>query len=443
MLLDQHPARLAILATTCLLSLLTSCSKELERSLAPDPNLQENQDIVEESSPSNSQISQSEQLPQDFPSEMRYPQAQLEKVESLKAAENPGKLTMWSSSDPSNVILSFYQRAFESSNWEIISEPTEDAEGTLVARQQELEVTVSIPSTSNSNSQPATPRNPSLTEFDIKYTRNPEQATVGQSESEPEESPQQSDLEPAEPQESSTVSQDFSDFDQVPQQLRQYVEDLAALGVLTVEPSNSEDNPDAESTKFEPNKTVNRREYARWLVAANNKLHANSPGKQIRLASATAKPVFQDVPSTDPDFPSIQALAEVGLIPSPLSGDATTVTFRPNAPLTRESLILWKVPLDTRQVLPKASVEAVEQTWGFQDTTKIAPKALRAVLADFQNGESANIRRLLGYTTLFQPKKAVTRGETAAVLWYIGYQGEGISAQEVQELNSSQEDKQE
>ncbi|NEQ70571.1 MAG: S-layer homology domain-containing protein, partial [Symploca sp. SIO2D2] len=55
----------------------------------------------------------------------------------------------------------------------------------------------------------------------------------------------------------------------------------------------------------------------------------------------------------------------------------------------------------------------------------------------------ANIRRLLGYTTLFQPKKAVTRAETAAVLWYIGYQGEGISAKEVQKLNSSQEEEQE
>ncbi|NEP60217.1 MAG: S-layer homology domain-containing protein [Symploca sp. SIO2G7] len=443
MLFDQHSARIAILATTCLLSLLTSCSKELERSLAPDPNLEENQDIVEESSPNNSQISQSEQLPQDFPSEMRYPQAQLEKVESLKEADTRGKLTIWLSSDPSNVILSFYQRAFESSNWEIISEPPEDAEVTLVARKQELEVTVSIPSASNNNSQPTTPRNQSLTEFEVKYTRNSEKATVEQSDSKPRESPRQSDLAKEEPQESSTVSTDFSDFDQVPQQLRQYVEDLAALGVLTVEASNSEDNLDTASTQFEPNKTVNRREYARWLVAANNKLHANNQGKQIRLASATAKPVFQDVPSTDPDFPSIQALAEAGLIPSPLSGDATAVTFRPDAPLTRESLILWKVPLDTRQVLPKTSVEAVEQTWGFQDTAKIDPKALRAVLADFQNGESANIRRLLGYTTLFQPKKAVTRAETAAVLWYIGSQGEGISAQEAQELNSSQEKEQE
>ena len=430
MLFDQNPARLAILAT-CLLSLLTACSKELEHSLAPDPNLKQSQDILDDPSPNSSPIQTSEQLPKDFPAEMRYPQAQLEKVESLKEAEAQGKLTIWSSSDPTNLILSFYQSAFESNDWQIISKPQEDAEGTFVARKQELEVAVSIPSSSDNNNskqtssstKPVTGTNGSLTEFEIKYTDNTEQPT-----------PQQSGSETGESKVSLTVSQDFSDLDQVPQQLRQYVEDLAALGVLTVEASDSQDKPDTESSKFEPNKTINRREYARWLVAANNKIYTNSPGKQIRLASATAKPAFQDVPSTNPDFPSIQALAEAGLIPSPLSGDATEVTFRPDAPLTRENLILWKVPLDTRQVLPKASVEAVEQTWGFQDTAKIDPKALRAVLADFQNGESANIRRLLGYTTLFQPKKPVTRAEAAAVLWYIGSQGEGISAKEAQKL---------
>jgi hypothetical protein len=55
---------------------------------------------------------------------------------------------------------------------------------------------------------------------------------------------------------------------------------------------------------------------------------------------------------------------------------------------------------------------------------------LRAVLADFQNGELANIRRVFGYTTLFQPKKPVTRAEAAAAVWYFGAEGEGVSAQD-------------
>ena len=104
--------------------------------------------------------------------------------------------------------------------------------------------------------------------------------------------------------------------------------------------------------------------------------------------------------------------------------------FRPNAPLSREDLILWKVPIDTRQTLPSATIEAVKQTWGFQDAARTDSKALRAVLADFQNGDQANIRRAFGYTTLFQPKRAVTRAEAAAVLWYFGFQGDGLSATE-------------
>jgi hypothetical protein len=145
---------------------------------------------------------------------------------------------------------------------------------------------------------------------------------------------------------------------------------------------------------------------------------------------ATSQPAFRDVPKSDPDFPAIQGLAEAGIIPSSLSGDVTVVNFRPNVPLTRENLLLWKVPIDTRQALPKANIETVKQTWGFHDTARIDPKALRAVLADYQNGDLSNIRRVFGYTTLLQPKKAITRAEAAATLWYFGFQGEGQSARD-------------
>ncbi len=237
----------------------------------------------------------------------------------------------------------------------------------------------------------------------------------------------------------STVA--FTDLEKTPQPLRQYVSEVLQLGVLTFSPAavakgNSAPKaadpspaPNPELTKFEPNKIVTRRDYARWLFAVNNHLHADTPVQQVRLGLETSQPAFQDVPRTDPDFPVIQGLAEAGLLPSPLSGDSTTVVFRPNQPLTREHLLLWKVPMDTRQALPLATLEAVTQTWGFQDTARIDPKALRAVLADFQNGDLSNIRRVFGYTTLLQPKKPVTRAEAVAALWYFGFQGEGRSAQ--------------
>ncbi|XGV97185.1 MAG: S-layer homology domain-containing protein [Leptolyngbya sp. BL-A-14] len=226
------------------------------------------------------------------------------------------------------------------------------------------------------------------------------------------------------------VAIDFTDLNKTPKELQQYVSDLAKLGVLTPATENGKAASAKDSALFAPNKVITRREYARWLVAANNRLYASQPAKQIRLSTDTTQPAFQDVPRNDPDFPAIQGLAEAGLLPSPLSGDSTTVTFRPDAPLTRENLILWKVPADTRQALPTASLDALKQTWGFQDAARIDPKAQRAVLADFQNGDSSNIRRAFGYTTLFQPKKSVTRAEAAAALWYFGFQGDGQSAQE-------------
>lgn len=234
------------------------------------------------------------------------------------------------------------------------------------------------------------------------------------------------------------VAIDFRDLNKTPKELQQYVSDLAKLGVLTAASEGNKTTQSKDSDLFAPNQVMTRREYARWLVTANNRLYVNQPAKQIRLSTDTTVPAYQDVPRTDPDFPAIQGLAEAGLIPSVLSGDSTTVTFRPDAPLTRENLVLWKVPADTRQALPTASLDAVKQTWGFQDAPRIDSKALRAVLADFQNGDSSNIRRAFGYTTLFQPKKSVTRAEAAAALWYFGFQGDGQSAQEaLKTLNAS------
>ena len=46
---------------------------------------------------------------------------------------------------------------------------------------------------------------------------------------------------------------------------------------------------------------------------------------------------------------------------------------------------------------------------------------------------------MFGYTTLFQPKKPVTRAEAAASLWYFGFQGDGITAKEVLESGAETE----
>jgi hypothetical protein len=224
---------------------------------------------------------------------------------------------------------------------------------------------------------------------------------------------------------------------EVPEDLRGYVEDWLALGLLdgaaagSAASGNAGTGNAAGSPEFAPNQPITRGEFAQWLLTANNAFYPDAPAKRLRPATGSATPTFQDVPGSHPYFAAIQGLAEAGIIPSAKTGNATAVTFRPDAPLTRETLVLWKVPLDTRAALPTATAEAVTTTWGFQDTAKIEPLALRAVLADHQNGDFANIRRAFGFTTLFQPQKGVTQAEAAAALWRFGTQTEGVSAKDL------------
>ena len=233
----------------------------------------------------------------------------------------------------------------------------------------------------------------------------------------------------------------YTDIGEAPEELQQFIEDLVNLNVLMLIDVKADDNIERNPNEFLPNEIITRREYARWLLAANNRFYQDQAAKKIRPAVESSQPAFQDVGVANIDFPAIQGLAEAGIIPSALSGTATAVKFRPDAPLTRKDLILWKVPLDQRSALPAATAAAVAEAWGFQDAGKIEPIALKAVLADHSNGEFANIRRALGYTTLFQPDKGVTRAEAAAVLWRFGNNAEGITAAELLADNDASDNK--
>ena len=362
----------------------------LQNTLSPDPQLKE---------PIPGTATSATALPADFP---LYPQA---KLQSTAQTDDKGTLTTWTTPDPIDFVYKFYQQELAAKQWQIVTPPSE-SESQLVAQQAQNSVTIA-PQTSTDKQQA------SIT----TYTISLRVAT-----SSPTPTPNPTVSSSSTPQVTPTPSTKPISSNFLPANTGDYLSDLTKLGVLT--------SADTSTTaKIPPsNRTVTRREYARWLVAAHNKITGTKPTQQIKLATTNTKPAFQDVPSTNPDFPSIQGLAEAGLIPSSLSGDATSVLFRPDAPLTREQMILWKVPLDTRQPLPVAALDAVKQTWGFQDAGKVDPTALRAVLADFQNGEQSNIRRVFGYTTLFQPQKTVNLGEVAITIWYFGANSEGLSA---------------
>ncbi len=362
--------------------------KSLQNTFAPDPKLKEPTAISAKSS--DIPATSANALPADFP---LYPQA---KLQSTAETRERGTVTTWTTSDPIEFVYKFYQTELPGKQWEIVTAPS-DRNPQLEVKQ--AQTTISIAPQTNTDKQQT-----GVTTYTISL--------LGASTATPTPTPAASNPTPStapivSTKPSSTLLATNAD----------YLTDLTKIGVLT-------------GADTATNRIVTRREYARWLVAAHNKITGTKPTQQIKLATSDAKPAFQDVSNSNPDFSSIQGLAEAGLIPSPLSGDATSVLFRPDTPLTREQMILWKIPLDTRQPLPAASLDAVKQTWGFQDAGKVDPKALRAVLADFQNGEQSNIRRVFGYTTLFQPKKTVNLGEVAIAIWYFGANSEGLSARD-------------
>jgi hypothetical protein len=383
---NRVKSRTQVAIASILLCMTACANNSLEQRLAPDPQLQ--------TSPPTTPTPQTGgevTLPVSFPLVIPvYPEAELTKV------ENEGKLSYWRTANSPDRVKEYYQEQLKVNNWQITSSSTDK----IVGDRSDLKLTIAFVS-------PIT--NTSSTEFTLSYeTKN---AT-------------------ANPTSSPSGSPASNDLSKVSPQLRGYIEDLVALGAI------SDRTKSTDNLGFNPNSSISRRQYAHWLFNSNNQIQSDRPSQQIRPASPDAQPVFKDIPKSDRDFGIIQGLAEAGIIPSSLSGDTTATLFRPDAPLTREQLLLWKVPLDTRQALPKASAAAVQQTWGFQDATKIAPEAAKAVIADFQNGEKANITRAFGFTTLFQPKKPVTHAEAMATIWYFGAQGEGRSAKEALQIQS-------
>lgn len=440
-----------LIGLTSLLGLLSSCTtngKAMENWLGADPQLRKMVDngqaqareqqetptsITNNTLPAESSVNSANlpseptekaNLPADFPPEIPiYPEATLLSVEEQTKAEE-GK-TNWRSPDPRERIIDYYQQQFKAEGWKIVQPFTTDTperNNTIIASKDNLEVTLSL-------SQPINQvrEEPENTEFTIGYrpVSSLTQLPTKDLSSYPEQKPVTSPL--SDPQSGSAAASYFTDLGEVPEQLRQYVEDVAALGILSPYKQDGE----LEPNKFAPNEPVTRRDYARWLVEANNKFYANSPGNEIHLAKKASQPAYQDISEKDPDFAAIQGLAEAGLVPSMLTSDGSKILFRPDAPLTREELLSWKVPLDLRKALSSASIETIKESWGFQDAADINAQGLQALFADFQNGEQANVRRIFGYTTIFQPKKPVTRAEAAASLWYFGFQGDGINAKEV------------
>ncbi len=430
------------------LTLLTGCSQDLQQRLAPDPKLKEKQTSSQTKKQQEKPESQqqqtrtssklNDQVPDSIPF---YPEAQLMQQDIDPKAET-GKIE-WLAQASVDDIQTFYQEKLSGENWEIVT-PFSDSRSSnksqMEARSRNLQLKVVITKT-NKDQQ----GNEVLVAYQpiasTEKSSSNQKETAGQNQT--DESAQ------SKPEKSSAKSEKtvkpttefngkFSDLNETPDALQNYVKDMAKLGILT--PSNPQEVKAAKAAEFDPNQPISRATFAHWLLKANNKFYRDDRGKQVDPASKADATTFQDISQSDPGFSAIQGLAEAGIIPSTLGDEKNDNRFRPEEPLTRETLLRWKVPLDFRRSLPSATVEKVKKTWGFQDAGKINKKALSAIMADYKNGEHSNIQRVYGYTQILQPQKPVTRAEAAAALWSFGSGEEVITAQELlQEKDSNGE----
>ena len=393
------------LAGTVLVGGMLGCDRAgLERTFSADPKAQNWSSNATKNAP----------LPQDFPPELRYPSATLAGVivdKPTELADLPKYQTRWTTPDNHSKVIDFYRKLFKEKGWQDIQEATQNADIVLTAKTQELQASISILNglSPQQASTGAAIAQPTETQFAIAYQRkaNPNNPTA---------------TSPSSAADTSMVINTA----QLPVTLRSYIEEVLQLNVLTPDPATK-----SGANTTDPNQPISRATFARWLVEANNRLYRDRPSRLIRLADASSTPAFQDVPANHPDFAAIQGLAEAGYIPSALSGDSSQKSFRPTAPLTREVMLIWKVPVDRQQILPTVSNEKVKQIWGFRDANKISAPALSAIASDHGNGDLGNIRRLLGATLLFQPQKAITKAEAIASLWFIGIEGDSLSAKDL------------
>jgi hypothetical protein len=382
---------------------LWGCAQQssLESSLAPDPKLVEQKGL---------QAAQGtvKGLPQDFPAIIPlYPGATLMQVQ--------GTSTMWAIADDLTKLENFYRQAFEQGKWDLANtdSDTKNADPSLtaiVAKKDNVEVTLTF-------SPGAAPPAKTSTQGKVGTTYILAYRLLS-APSTPPVQPELNSTAPS-PQDNPDLTTPAGSDNPPPtaSETSALITQLETLGVF-------------QASEFNATQVITRRQFARWLLTAHNKIYGDRPDQQIRLANSSSKPVFTDVPASNPDFAIIQGLAEAGFIPSSLTNATNALTFRPDAPLTREALIAWKVPLDRRQALPTTTLDQITETWGFQDAAKIETRALQALYIDFQNGDQANVRRMFGYTTLFQPTKTVTQQEAAIAISYFGFQGEGLSVTE-------------
>ncbi|MED6186007.1 hypothetical protein PIB30_062598 [Stylosanthes scabra] len=179
-----------------------------------------------------------------------------------------------------------------------------------------------------------------------------------------------------------------------------------------------------------------RREYARWLVKLNSSLERNPKHRIAPVISLSESVVtaFDDVCVEDPDFRSIQALAEAGVVPSKLywkdnSGSSASngqdnIKFCPDRFISRQDLIDWKAQLEYEFFSGVVDQMSIKKA-GYMDVKEIT---LPAVYTDMLAADRSILRKVFGQSKRFQPNKPSSNAQVAVALTS-GRMKEAISAE--------------
>ncbi|KAK9116042.1 hypothetical protein Sjap_014989 [Stephania japonica] len=150
-----------------------------------------------------------------------------------------------------------------------------------------------------------------------------------------------------------------------------------------------------------------RREYARWLVKANSSLERSAQHRIMPslLQSHHVNQAFDDVTINDPDFWSIQSLAESGLVLSKLSDknffDADgqegkgSIKFSPESFISRLDLINWKAQLEYSWI-PGIDQEISKMKLDIIDMRTISHRASPELFMDILAGDQSILRKVFG-----------------------------------------------
>ncbi|XP_022877073.1 uncharacterized protein LOC111395325 [Olea europaea var. sylvestris] len=200
-------------------------------------------------------------------------------------------------------------------------------------------------------------------------------------------------------------------------------------------------NQDMQITEDDakPEQLCTRRKYARWFLRTNSQLERSRKHQINSCAALSGSTVtaFDDVTAQDPDFESIQSLAEAGIIRSKLSGKSSRTSlsdldgegcmnFCPDRFVSRQDLISWKVNVEY-EVRPGITEEVGKQLQlitfqvsmkniGFLDVREISSDVLVELFLHILFEEKSILKRVFGQSKRFQLRKPCTKAQAAVAL---------------------------